>query len=162
MEAAGRLQAAIKPDSVLRRLQPWPAGLVGRVDGFRFRLTTRIPFVRNSFDSILEGQILEAPGGSKLLATFRMRKIVLVFMAAWFGFAMLIAISASISALTAPKSWSPGPPPIFLPLIFPVFGIVVLGLGRLLGTWQERRLLAQLDAVFGIDPLNLPSAAPVS
>ncbi len=160
-EAAGRLKAAIKPDSLLW-LWPWPGGLLGRVDGLRFRLTTRIPLVRNSFDSILEGKILATPGGSKLLATFRMRKFVLVFTAVWFGFAMLIAISESISVLTAPKTWSPGPPPILFPLSFPVFGILILAVGRLLGTWQERRLLAQLDAVFGVGPWNLPSAAQLN
>jgi hypothetical protein len=162
IEAAGRLNAAIKPDNVLRKFLLWPDGLLGRVDGLRFRLTTRIPLVSNSFDSILEGEILVVPGGSKLLATFRMRKIVLVFMTVWFGFAMLSAISASISALTAPKSWSPGPPPIFSPLMFPVFGLLIVAVGRLLGTWQERRLLTQLDAVLGVDPWNLPSAAPLS
>ena len=155
-EAAGRLKAAVKPEGVLYWLRPWPGGLLGRVHGLRFRLTTRIPLVRNSFDSILEGEILAAPGGSKLLATFRMRKFVLVFMAVWFGFAILIGISESISALTSPKSWSPGPPPIFFPLIFPVFGVLVVAVGRLLATWQERKLLAQLDAVFGVDPQTLP------
>jgi len=150
-DAAGRLKAAIKPDSVFRMIWPWPDGLLGRVDGLRFRLTTRIPLVHNSFDSILEGQILDAPGGSTLFGRFRMRKIVLVFMAGWFGFALLLGIPESISALTAPKSWSQGPPPAFLGLIFPAFGIVVVALGRLLATWQERRLLAQLDAVLGVD-----------
>jgi hypothetical protein len=135
---------------VLRRLWPWPAGLVGRVDALRFKLTTRIPFVRNSFDSILEGEILEAAGGSTIVAAFRMRRFVLVFMAVWFGFAALIAISETVSALSAPQHWSPRPPPLWFPLIFPVFGILIVGLGRLLATWQEHRLLAQLDAIFGV------------
>jgi hypothetical protein len=151
-EAAARLETSIKPDNVLRMLLPWPAGLVGRVNGTRFRLTARIPFVRNSFDSILEGEILMQAGGSKILASFRLRKFVLVFMTVWFGLALTIAISETISALNAPGSWSPGPPPILFPLLFPLFGILIVAVGRLLATWQERRLLAQLDAIFGVHP----------
>jgi hypothetical protein len=76
----------------------------------------------------------------------------MIFMAVWFGLAMLIAIPAGISAVAAPQRWSPGPPPLVVPLIFPVFGILVVAIGRLLATWQERRLLAQLDAIFDVHP----------
>jgi len=132
---------------------------MGQVDGLRFRLTTRIPLVRNSFDSILEGQILEAPAGSRLLGSFRMHKFSVIFMAIWFGLAMLIAIPASISVLTAPETWSPSPPPAFVALIFPLFGLLVVAVGRWLATWQERRLLTQLDAIFGVHPTGTESSS---
>jgi len=150
--AAERLKAAVKPYGFLRRLSPWPGGLLGQVDGLRFRLTTRIPLVRNSFDSILEGQIDETPSGARLLGTFRMHKFVVPFMVLWFGLAMLISIPATISVLTAPETWSPGPPPAFLPLIFPLLGLLVVAVGRWVATWQERRLVAQLDEIIGVNP----------
>jgi hypothetical protein len=81
-----------------------------------------------------------------------MHKFAVMFMTVWFGLAMLIAIPASISALTTPERWSPAPPSTFVPLLFPVIGILVVAVGRLLATWQERRLLAQLDELFGVHP----------
>jgi hypothetical protein len=91
-----------------------------------------------------------------------MHRFAMVFMAVWFGLAMVIAIPATIAALAAPQRWSPGPPPSFLPLLFPLFGILVVAVGRLLATWQERRLLAQLDEIFDVNPNGtMPSSQGV-
>jgi hypothetical protein len=107
---------------------------VGRVDGLHFRLTTRNPLIRNFVDSILKGQIVESPGGSRLLGTFRMEEFAAIFMPVWLVLAMLIAITASVSALIAPERWSPA--------------------GRSLATRQERRFVAQLDEIFGVRPIG--------
>lgn len=103
IEAAERLRAAVKPESVLRRSRSLPTGPVGRVEGLNFRLTTRNPLIRNFVDSILKGQIVESPGGCRLLGTFRMEEFAAIFMPVWLVLAMLIAITASVSALIAPE-----------------------------------------------------------
>jgi hypothetical protein len=124
---------------------------VGRVDGLQFRLKTRNPSIRNFADSILVGQIVESQGGSRLLGTFQMEKFAAIFLPVWLAGAMLMAITASVSALIAPERWSPPPPPV-LPLIFPLLPILAVAAGRWLATQQERRLLTQLDEIFGINP----------
>ena len=128
--------------------------LIGWVDGRQFQLTTRLPFVSNSFDSILEGTIVEGRSGSAVFATFRTRKIVLFFLAIWMALAALIVIPASISALLNPGSWKPGPPPVLFGLLFPLFGIALLVVGRLLATWQESRLIGRLDRLFDAAPYS--------
>jgi hypothetical protein len=109
-EAAQRIASATKPETIIRRLMP-VVGLVGWVKGRRFQLTTRLPFMNNSFD---------------------------------------IALPLTLSALLAPQSWHPNAPPRFFRLIFPWFGVLLLVIGRLLGSSPERRLLAQLDGVLGV------------
>jgi hypothetical protein len=152
-EAARRLAAAVQPDTFLRGFLP-VVDLIGWVDGRQFQLTTRIPFVSNSFDSILEGAIVEGRDGSTVFATFRTRKIVLIFMAIWVGLAVLIGVPSGISALINPAAWKPGPPPVLFALLFPLFGIALLVLGRLLATAQERRLVGRLDRIFRVDPYS--------
>lgn len=152
--AAQRLAAAVKPDTLIRQLSP-VVGLVGWVKGAEFQLTTRLPFVSNSFDSILDGEIRAASNGSLLVGRFRMRKLVLAFLVAWVLFASLLSIPAGLSALLDPKAWKPGPPPVLLSLLFPLLGIGVLVIGRLISHWQERRLVSQLDRALGFETLEI-------
>jgi hypothetical protein len=157
-EAARRLAAAVKPDTFLRGFFP-VVDLIGWVDGRQFQLTTRLPFVSNSFDSFLEGTIVEGRNGSSVFATFRTRRIVLIFLAIWMALAGLIVIPASIAALLNPASSKGGPSAVLFGLLFPLFGIALLVLGRLLATWQEHRLVGRLDRLFDVDPYSKAQAS---
>ena len=45
-------------------------------------------------------------------------------------------------------------PPVLFGLLFPLFGIALLVVGRLLATWQESRLIGRLDRLFDAAPYS--------
>lgn len=147
--ASLRMAENVRPEGLFDSLVA--AGqLRGWVQGRRFRLTTHLPLLSNSFYSFLDGQIEEMNAGSRLVGRFRLRPIVFGFMIVWLVIATGMGLFITITSITDPKSWSPSPPPWFLGLAFPVFGVGLTGVGRLLAMPQESTILKRLDEMFGL------------
>ena len=118
------------------------SGLVGRVDGDSFAIRWRTLMWRNDFNSILVGRVVDAPFGSIITAILRPTRFAVIFMAIWVAIAAFVALAFA----TAPGGGGTGP----LPFIFPVFGVVLFALGRLMASRGEVRIVAQLDALFDV------------
>jgi hypothetical protein len=147
-EELARVRYSIRPEGLFDSLIA-PGQLRGWTEGSRFRLTAHLPLVANSFDSILDGQIDEVTGGSRLVGTFRMRTYAVVFLLIWLILTTVIGLAITIGTLVDPSGWSPSPPPLYLGLIFPVFGIGLLAVGRLIARLQEKMILRRLDDLLG-------------
>src|SRR5437660_26372 len=149
IEVTARLGQAIRPEGIFDSLAA--AGkLRGWIQGPRFRVTTHLFLLSNSFNSILDGQIDDVLGGSRLTGTFRLRGLVLGFMIFWLALATVIGLLITISVLVDPQGWTPRAPPVYLGLIFPLFGVGMLVLGRVIARIQERTILRRLDEVLGM------------
>jgi len=145
---ASRLAHAVRPEALFDSAVA-PGQLRGWVHGSRFNVTLHLPLISNSFNSIVDGQILEAPGGCRVTGRLRLRTVVVVFFLVWMTLATLMGAVIVVSTLVSPQSWSPSPPPPLLGILFPAGGIGVLTICRLLGWRQERALVARLDDVIG-------------
>ena len=62
----------------------------------------------------------------------------------------MIGLLITISVLVDPQGWTPSAPPVYLGLIFPLFGVGMLVLGRVIARIQERTILRRLDEVLGM------------
>jgi hypothetical protein len=148
---AALLRGWIKPEGVGSFLG-FANGPVGRVSETNFKFTYRWPLFHNSFASVVEGTISEAPGGSQVTARFRLNRLGGVWMVAWLSFATLLSVPMGISALVNPSSWHPSPPPVLMTFFFPMFGVALVALGRAIARVQERSILSRLDQIFGATP----------
>lgn len=147
--ASARIAETIRPEGLFDALVA-PGKLRGWVQGTRFRLTTNLPLLTNSFYSVLDGQIEDVSGGSRLIGRFRMRPIVVGFMLVWLTFATAMGLLITITSIADPKSWSPGPPPWFFGIAFPLMGVALVAIGRLFALPQERTILKRLDELFSL------------
>jgi hypothetical protein len=145
-EVTGRLREVIRPEGLLDSLAA-PGQLRGWIQDRRFRVTTHLFLVSNSFNSILDGQVEDALGGSRLIGAFRMRGYALWFMVFWLIVATMFGLIVTITVLVDPQDWHPTTPPWWLGLAFPTAGVGVLVIGRLIATVQERTILRRLDDV---------------
>jgi hypothetical protein len=78
-----------------------------------------------------------------------MRTYAVVFLLIWLILTTVIGLAITIGTLVDPSGWSPSPPPLYLGLIFPVFGIGLLAVGRLIARLQEKMILRRLDDLLG-------------
>ena len=145
---ASRLAKAVRSEGLLDSLVA-PGQLRGWVQGSRFNVTLHLPLISNSFNSIVDGQIFEAPGGCRVIGRLKLRTMVVVFFLVWMALATLMGAVIMVFTLASPRSWSPSPPPLAFGLLFPAGGIGVLAICRLIARPQERALVTCLDAVIG-------------
>jgi hypothetical protein len=151
-EVTARLGQAIRPEGLFDSLAA-PGKLRGWIQGPRFRVTTHLFLLSNSFNSILDGQIDDVLGGSRLTGKFRLRGFVFGFMIFWLALATVIGLVITVSVLVDPQGWTPSAPPFYVGLIFPTFGIGLMIVGRLIARIQERTILRRLE-----ETLGMPSA----
>ena len=99
-QARARLQQAVEPPSPPRRT-PTGRGFEGVVDGGTFRIH-RIVRGRNSFRAELHGRIEATPtGGARVVVSFRLHPLVMVFMAVWLAIVLnLVSIAVKEAAAT--------------------------------------------------------------
>jgi len=141
-----RLTRAVRPEGLFDPVVA-PGQLRGWVQGSRFKVTMALPLISNSFNSIVDGQILEVPGGCRVIGQLKLRAVVVVFFLVWMALATLIGAVIVSSTIVSPQSWSPSPPPLAFGILFPASGIGVLTICRLIARPQERALVKRLDEV---------------
>ena len=122
-QARARLQEAVEPLSPPRRT-PSGRAFEGIVDGDTFRIH-RIVRGRNSFRAELHGRIEATPtGGARVVVSFRLHPLVMVFMAAWLAIAfnlVLIAIKEAAATGETRFLWHTGAMftiGLLMPLVF--------------------------------------------
>jgi len=145
---ASRLAQAVRPEGLLDSLVA-PGQLRGWVQGSRFNVTLHLPLFSNSFNSIVDGQIFDTPGGCRVIGRLKLRTVVVAFFLVWMAFATFMGAVIVVSTLASPQSWSPSPPPLAFGLLLPAGGIGVLAICRLVAWRQERALVTRLDDVIG-------------
>lgn len=145
---ADSIQSRIRPERMLDSILA-PGQLRGWVDGSRVRLVVAARF-RHGFEGILDGEIIPAGNGTRLAAVLRLRPYARALIVVWFVLAVGLCVPAAITTVVDPKAWSPSPPPLFLPLLFPMFGVFGLVAARLNARAQETVIVRDLDAIFGL------------
>jgi hypothetical protein len=122
-QARARLQEAVEPLSTPRST---PSGRTfeGVVDGNTFRIH-RIVRGRNSFRAELHGRIEATPAGrARVVVSFRLHPLVMVFMAAWLAIVFNLVVIAIQEAAATGESrflWHTGAMftlGLLMPLIF--------------------------------------------
>ncbi len=119
--------------------------LVGRVDDHWLRVARRIRY-RNSFQTWMSARLSAEGGGTRLRCRFGMHPLVTVFMAAWFGFVLMLGGPASVVVLvklvaapapTAAGEWLLALIPVWMLAI----GSAMVGIGRWLARGERRYLI---------------------
>jgi hypothetical protein len=142
------IQSRIRPERMLDSLLA-PEQLRGWVDGSRLRLVVAAPF-GHGFEGILDGEIIPAGNGTRLAAVLRLRPATRAFIVVWFVLAIGLCVPAAIATVVDPAGWHPSPPPLFVPLLFPMFGVFFLVMARVNARAQGRVIVRDLDAIFGL------------
>jgi hypothetical protein len=146
-EVSLRLSGALQSDS---RASPSPDStavtLAGWAKDGRFQLVVRGGSrLRTWFESILDGTIRAARGGSLVMASFRLGGLLLASGATLLAFTVVIATWTVAASITHTPQLSLL---VIVPLI-PGLGLFVIG--RIAGGAPDRALLTALDRVFGVD-----------
>ncbi|MBV8528493.1 MAG: hypothetical protein JOZ75_09275, partial [Candidatus Dormibacteraeota bacterium] len=100
-DLTARIQYAVKPERAFDYLIA-RGRLSGWVDGGRLQVTTNIPFLFNSFNSVLDAQLQPAPSGTRLVGVLRLRRAMFAFMVGWLAFAAAIGVFVTVTTLVEP------------------------------------------------------------
>ncbi len=144
-EVMGRLAASIQLESPTESAGR-DAALSGWIQGRRFHVaTTGSPGFPLWLESILDGTIGAAAGGSLVIAKFRLGGFLVACGTACLAFATVIAISSIAAYITHTPQASLA---VLVPLIV---GLALFAFGRVAGTGREGALLTALDQLFGVE-----------
>jgi hypothetical protein len=119
--------------------------LAGWAEQNRFQLVVRADFrLRTWFESILEGPIRAAGGGSLVVASFRLGGLLLASAATLLAYAVVITTWTVAASITHTPEL---PLAVLVPLLV---GLGLFILGRMVGTAPDRSLLVALDRLFEV------------
>lgn len=105
----------------------------GSVREDSFKLSSLQKILNNSWAPVAVGQITSMGERTRIELKFRINTAVTIFMFVWMGLAITGCIAAVMSGATSGV--------FFVPLLLPIFGVVLCAAGAVLGRGEQRTLL---------------------
>ncbi len=108
----------------------------GSINNDSFKLNWIKTNVRNSWAPLVTGHVTPQGNRTKLVVSFRVHPVIIVFMLLWMTGATFVAVTFALSM--SREGYGPA---AYLAMLFPVFGVLLVSIGVLVGRNQQRTIL---------------------